>query len=252
MPDSLLASPTIVSSPFNPSPTSTAFSTEVVEMKHDSEGVKNWNPQMADAPRFDRPSLTPEQAQGIQEYHIGKTQERKASVVDERKASYVDDRMRGRLKSWSPRMVDAPRFERQSLTPYQAEAIKEYHMGKTEERRASCVGAPQSKHVKSWSPRMVDAPRFERQSLTPDQAQAIKEYHMGKTEERRASCIAKPQSKPMKTCNPKEFRMGTMEEGQDSRVDGRLEELTEFGKLKAKPEMGYSYKIEGGPSNVAE
>ena len=72
-------------------------------------------------------------------------------------------------------MVDAPRFERQSLTPDQAQAIKEYHMGKVEERRASCVAKPQSKPIKALSPR--------------DQPEPIQEQPMGTAEEGKDSWV---------------------------------------------------------------
>ena len=43
----------------------------------------------------------------------------------------------GTPKNWSPRMIDAPRFERPSLTPEQAQAIKQYHHDKADVSRGS-------------------------------------------------------------------------------------------------------------------
>lgn len=42
---------------------------EEIEIKYDPGTPKSWSPRMIDAPRFERPSLTPEQAQAIKEYH---------------------------------------------------------------------------------------------------------------------------------------------------------------------------------------
>lgn len=125
----------------------TEWCREGVEVKHHIKGAKNWSPRYVDAPRFERPSLTPDQAQAIKEYHMGKVEERRASVMDSRYRGQTDLCGLGveakhdleSSKNWSPRLIDAPRFERPSLTPDQAQAIKEYHMGKAEERKASLV-----------------------------------------------------------------------------------------------------------------
>lgn len=58
-----------------------------IEMTHDAFGLKGWNPRGIDAPRLERPSLTPEQAQAIKEYHTSK--------VEEKKDKWEDGRHRG-------------------------------------------------------------------------------------------------------------------------------------------------------------
>ena len=213
---------------FNPSPVSTAFSRQDTEVGQDFEEVKNWSPRLMDAPRFDRPSLTPEQAQTIQEYHREKVEERRASCVEldknssnakqlsptatrfdrtslsPRQAQAMQEYRMGKSeqnkpisagrrysenpKNWSPRLANAPKFARQSLNAEQAQSIQQHSAGKAPERKASWVDKYFIENTeKSWSPRGMDSPRFDRPSLTPEQALAIREYHLGKVEEEKSS-----------------------------------------------------------------
>ncbi|KAL6715361.1 hypothetical protein ACLMJK_007627 [Lecanora helva] len=138
-------SPLTNSTAYNPSPTSTAFSSAEVEVKYEMEPVKNWSPRMIDAPRLARPSLTPEQTDAIKEYHEGKSEERKASCMEWKPDPDSP-------KKWSPRMIEAPRFEGPSLTPDQAQAIKEYHMGTNIQEKTTSGGRRYSEIViKDWS-----------------------------------------------------------------------------------------------------
>ena len=244
---------------------------------------KSWSPRLVDAPYAHRPSLTPDQAQIIKDYHLGKSKERADSVIEIRKGPESP----GFGKRWSPRVMDSPSSHRPSLTPEQSGAIKEYH-SKSKESAQSILqarqeppspdspGSPVSPGFgKRWSPRVMESPSSHRPSLTPEQSGAIKEYHCNKSKEKSQSVLEsrnksksgsgkgwsprimdsprfhRPSLTPEQSEAIQEYHAGKRsEERVETWEEGRQRCVAKIEKLKFKPELGYSCTVEAGPSTV--